>query len=260
MSKSAAELLRDVRDHYVAVTPAGQLRIEHPLVVNARDGSILVYVPAGAFEMGDGQDSDCPQHRVELSAYWIGVYAVSNAQYLKFVQATGHRVPANERHRDSALADHAVTDVDWNDSVAYAQWAGCELASDAQWEKACRGPLGFIYPWGNNWDATKCRHNSNRGSETTCAVYGYAQGASGYGTYNQSGNVWEWCGDWYGEKYYGESPSQDPRGPAGGSNRVSRGGSWRYDDPGNCRGAYRYWYDPGFRNVRLGLRLVRAAS
>ena len=71
----------------------GRYRIEHPLAVNAKDGSLLVYVPEGEFEMGDGKDSDCPKHRVHLSAYWIGVYCVSNAQYLKFVEATGHRAP-----------------------------------------------------------------------------------------------------------------------------------------------------------------------
>ena len=91
-------------------------------------------------------------------------------------------------------------------------------------------------------------------------VYGFAKGASGYGTYNQSGNVWEWCGDWYDEKYYGKTDGKDPKGPAGGSSRVNRGGGWWYDIPVNLRAACRCMFDPGFRNDYLGLRVVRTAS
>ncbi len=252
MSDGVAKLWREFEP--------GRFRVEHPLAVNPKDGSVLVYIPAGGFEMGDGQGENCPKHRVELSGYWIGVYAVTNAQYLKFVQATGHRAPDNSRHRESGLADHPVTDVDRNDSVAYAKWAGCELASEAQWEKACRGPLGLMYPWGKEWDANKCRNVRNTGNEQTSAVHGYSGGVSGYGTYNQSGNVWEWCGDWYAGEYYGKSPAKDPRGPSGGSYRVLRGGCWGYDGPGDFRGAYRSRRDPGHSYDYRGLRLVRTAS
>ncbi len=252
MTKRAGGILRQLEP--------GRFRAEHPLVVNVRDGSVLVYIPAGLFEMGDGQESNCPKHVVELSAYWIGVFAVTNAQYLRFVEATGHRAPDNSRHRESGLADHPVTDVSWDDSVAYAGWAGCELATEAQWEKAARGPQGLIYPWGKEWDETKCRHWGNKGNETTCAVYGYPQGASRYGTYNQSGNVWEWCADGYDDTYYQRSPKKDPRGPEGGASRVLRGGGWRYDDPGDFRAADRSGGVPGYGYDDQGLRLVRAAS
>ena len=244
--------------------------LHNRIAVNAKDGSVLVYVPPGVFEMGDGVGDNCPPHGVELSGYWIGVYAVTNAQYLKFIGETGHRAPDRmdygkrvwKKGRFAAEeADHPVVGVSWDDSVAYAAWAGCELASEAQWEKAARGPLGLVYPWGNEWDADKCRFTGNRGEERTCPAHGYPQGASGYGTYNQSGNVWEWCADWYDAKYYRNSPKQDPRGPEEGCwTRVYRGGSWWYLAAVKFRAADRYGYIPGYRADFLGLRLVRNAS
>ena len=150
--------------------------------------------------------------------------------------------------------------VSWEDAQAYARWAGCELASEAQWERACRGPLGYAYPWGEAWEEHRCRHAGNNGNETTSAVYGYPTGVSGYGTYNQSGNVWEWCTDWYADTYGATSPTEDPAGPATGSARVRRGGSWGRDGPDGCRAAYRRWNSPGNRYVYQGFRLVRTAS
>jgi formylglycine-generating enzyme required for sulfatase activity len=261
MSEQGGGILREIEP--------GRFRVEHPLAVNEKDGSLLVYVPAGEFEMGDGQDNNCPPHRVTLSAYWIGVYGVTNAQYRKFVDATGHRAPDKAEYGTAVWqgqqfpaekADHPVVCVDWDDAVAYARWAGCELPTEAQWEKAARGPAGLIYPWGKDWDATKCRHDGNKGNETTARVDAYPGGVSGYGTYNQSGNVWEWCADWYGEDYYRQSPVRDPRGPDGGSLRVYRGGCWRYDDPWLYRAALRNWDVPARRYDSRGLRLVRAAS
>ena len=242
-----------------------------PLAVNQQDGSIMVYVPEGEFEMGDGMYSNCPEHKVHLSAYWISVSCVTNAQYLKFVQATGHRTPDeagyitplwNGLSFPKQKSDHPVVCVDWDDAQAYAQWAGCQLPTEAQWEKAARGPQGLIYPWGKdwNWDQAQFRYDKNKGSDKTCPVYGYPEGTSGYGTYNQSGNVWEWCADWWSDIYYKKSPQQDPVGPAEGSLRVKRGGSWRDAIPWYFRGAFRSGDFPDSRNGFLGFRLVRMAS
>ncbi len=245
----------------------GELHQVRPLAVNRKDGTVLVYVPGGEFEMGDGQDSDCPKHRVTVSGYWIGIYCVTNRQYAAFVKATKHRAPdegygavwQSGRCPEEKL-DHPVVCVSWDDASAYGKWAGLELPTEAQWEKAARGPRGFIYPWGNEWDAGKCRNDTNKGSGQTCRVWEYPAGVSGYGTYNQSGNVWEWCRDWYGSDYYGTSPKQDPVGPEGGSSRVNRGGCWNCVVASFFRGAYRFYYSPGYRITRLGFRLVRTAS
>jgi formylglycine-generating enzyme required for sulfatase activity len=224
---------------------------------------VLVEVPAGEFEMGDGQGSDCPKHRVHLDRYWIGVYCVSNRQYAQFVLETGHRAPDQDswsiwksgRCPEDRL-DHPVVCVSWEDAAAYCKWAGGSLPSEAQWEKAARGPLGLIYPWGNDWEnGARCRNHKNKGSEQTAAVWQYGVGASGWGTYNSSGNVWEWCADWYGE--YGKGEARNPTGPASGSARVLRGGSWRIDGAPNFRGAYRHWSDPGYRHDARGFRLLR---
>lgn len=98
------------------------------------------------------------------------------------------------------------------------------------------------------------------GNERTGAVWGYGAGASGFGTYNQSGNVWEWCSDWWEEGYYGKSPAENPTGPSGGSFRVIRGGGCWYGVVSDFRGAYRFWSAPSLRNVRQGFRLVKTAA
>jgi formylglycine-generating enzyme required for sulfatase activity len=237
------------------------------LVVNSADGSPLVLVPAGEFEMGDGKDSNCPKHTVKLSAYYIGLYCVTNRQYKAFVEAAGHRVPDHADYGTAKwsgksyppeLSDHPVVCVSWDDAVAYAKWAGCSLPTEAQWEKAARGPGGLIYPWGNQWDESRCRHDGNKGSEETCTVYAYPEGVSGYGTYNQSGNVWEWCADWYEGDYYGKSPRENPTGPSGGSPRVNRGGCWDGVDASRFRGASRNGRGPAARRGAQGFRRVRA--
>ena len=229
------------------------------LVVNEREGSVLVYVPPGEFEMGDGVDSNCPKHRVWLDGYYIGIYAVTNGQYPRFVEATKHRAPDNSRWKESGYSDHPVTHVSWEDAQAYAQWAGLSLPTEAQWEKAARGPGNWQYPWGDTWDASRCRNAGNHGSETTCPVYGYPLGVSGYGCYNVSGNVWEWCADWYGEGYYKTGPARNPCGPDGGWDRVTRGGSWM-GDVSYCRATYRGGCPRLNRVDTVGFRLARTVS
>lgn len=234
------------------------------LSVNAKDGSTLVRIPAGDYEMGDGEENYCPKHRVELSEYWIGVNCVTNRQYARFMAATKHHAPDQDSWsvwKNGACPadklDHPVVCVSWYDCAVYARWAGLELPTEAQWEKAARGPDGHIYPWGNRWDQGKCRSPKKKGEGNTATVWSYPEGTSGYGTIQQSGNVWEWCADWYGEKYYKESPAKNPAGRASGSDRVLRGGSWDIDGASYFRGALRSWSRPEARADNRGFRLVR---
>ncbi len=241
------------------------------VAVNAKDGSVLLRVPAGEFEMGDGQEANCPKHVVQLDEYWIGAYSVTNRQYGRFVRETGHRAPDKCDYSGapaiwqsgkcpSDKLDHPVVCVDWEDAQAYAKWSGLSLPTEAQWEKAARGPQGLAYPWGSAWDADLCRHDKNKGSGSTSEVWEHGRGVSGQGTYQQSGNVWEWCADWYGGEYYGESGRENPRGPDGGSSRVGRGGGWWGGGPSVFRGAFRDGDVPSRRRGDRGFRLVRIVS
>jgi len=236
-----------------------------PIIVNTKENSILIEIPAGKFEMGDGGD----KHTVYLDRYYIGVYTVTNRQYKQFVDETGHRPPDKSDWSSNtpiwkgksyleSYTDHPVVCVSWEDAVTYCRWAGGTLPTEAQWEKAARGPKGFTYPWGNDWDQNLCRNSNNKGSQTTCTVYEYPKGASGYGCYNLSGNVWEWCSDWYGSDYYKNSPPKNPTGPDTGSGRVNRGGSWGNDVAEDFRAARRINGDPSLRLGGRGFRLLLA--
>lgn len=239
-----------------------------------RRGRILVpeMVPVGAgwFWMGsdkridrNAHDDELPQHRVYLSAYRIGKYPVTNEEYAAFLTATGHQQPYAWDDNRSKL-DHPVVHVSWDDAVAYCRWLSeatgdtYRLPSEAQWEKAARGNDGRIYPWGNQPpDARRCNFNGNVGDTTT--VGSYPAGVSPYGCYDMAGNVWEWVNDWYDSGYYADAPVRNPQGPASGTSRVLRGGSWN-GNPSGVRAADRGRNVPDDRNNDVGFRLVAPAS
>ena len=246
------------------------------------DGYEMVLIPAGKALIGSADsDSDAgsdekPQFEVELPDYYIGLGAVTNTQYAAFLSAArpspsdlgkwirldsdchvkaeggGYGVDDAARY-----GSHPVVQVSWFGAEAYCAWSGLRLPSEFEWEKAARGPQGSRYPWGDEWDATKCRHGGNKGSEQTCEVWDYPDGVSGYGVYNMSGNVWEWCSDWYEADVYQRYGKGDLTPPASGSSRVVRGGSWRFDDPSYLRAAARLFHVPSYRLGYFGFRCVR---
>ena len=187
-----------------------------------------------------------------LDGYWIYRTEVTVAQYRKFCAATGRPITKDLDLRPVRDED-PVCNVSWYDALAYAQWAGVTLPTEAQWEKAARGTDGRMYPWGNDWDPAKC----NGASGHAKPVGSYPTGASPFGCLDMAGNLKEWCMDWYDADYYKHSPSRNPSGPATGTFRVMRGGSWdQYD--GLVRSTYRYFNGgyPDNAYVTIGFRCV----
>lgn len=159
----------------------------------------IVTVPAGEFRMGTNRERDDaynrPEHTVMLPAYQIDKHLVTNAQYARFVVATGRRPPLHwEKGKIlPGLAMHPVTMVSWADAAAYAKWAGKRLPSEAEWEKAARGTDGRRWPWGNQMDVTRLNTYYNVGGTTP--VDKYPSGASVYGVLDMAGNVSQWLAD-----------------------------------------------------------------
>ena len=196
--------------------------------VNPKDGAEMVWVPAGEFLMGSdaGEPDQSPQRKVYVDGYWLYKYEVTVAQYRKFCSATTRSMPKAPSW--GWHDDHPMTNVAWQDAADYAKWARASLPTEAQWEKAARGTDGRAYPWGNQWDASKCASGVGKRLASTQAVGGYPSGASPYGCMDMAGNVWEWCADWYDGGYYKSAPARNPTGASDGKYRQRRGGSWRY--------------------------------
>ena len=238
---------------------------------------------------------EIPKHRLFLEAFYIDKYEVTNARFQQFVQATGYRTQAERegggkirtgaqtwaqvpdanwrapRGNGSSIVGreaHPVVQVSWHDAKAYCTWAGKRLPTEAEWEKAARGPDGRLYPWGNEIDGTKanfCDRNCpfawkdaavDDGYRSTAPVGSYEAGKSPYGAYDMAGNVWEWVADWYDAKYYRRSPARNPQGPTSGTQVVLRGGSWLYTAP-DFRVTERAGVPPDRRNENIGLRCVQ---
>jgi serine/threonine-protein kinase len=218
----------------------------------------MIMVPAGHFWMGSRMEeskneSEKPRHRVQLATYYIDKCPVTNQAYRRFVKETGYPEPPCWADPQFNHPLQPVVGVSWHDAAAYAKWANKRLPSEAEWEKAARGAEGFIYPWGNQFVPGKA--NVDFATNQTSQVGQFPGGSSSYGCLDLIGNVWEWCEDWFDEKYYASSPPQTPTGPKKGQKKVIRGGAWDTISF-NCRNAFRFFADPAVKAHNIGFRCV----
>lgn len=231
----------------------------------------MVQIPGGTFLMGGiRRDDEQPVHSVALSSFRLGRTPVTVGMWQEFCTATGKEMPKLSdypvwRGGWEAVLDHPIVNVSWEDCQEYAAWTSgvCGIAlslpSEAQWEyAACGGLEGKEYPWGDAapsdqlwWSKT-----SQRAGTASVDRRDYIL-ENDFGLLDMSGNVWEWCSDWFGEEYYGstDATNPNPMGPSSGTHKVNRGGSWDYSNEVIFRCAYRNDFTPAFRSYGIGFRL-----
>ena len=245
-----------------------------------------VFVPAGPFKMGsdsEGLAREKPVHIVELDAYYIAKFEVTNREWKKFRDDPGYDDPKfwPSRHlvpRDQipywAMAnnhgggtpgsdDYPVIGVNWDAATAYCAWLSARtgkhyrLPTEVEWEKAARGTDARRYPFGPAIDRQQANYVGAQTFDTVMPVGHYDGGASPYGAFDMAGNVMEWCQDWYDRDYYSVSPRKNPKGPATGAYRVVRGGSF-FVEAFDLRASARSAAWPSFQAHRMiGFRPVR---
>jgi formylglycine-generating enzyme required for sulfatase activity len=228
---------------------AGEVR-EDP-----RDGLKYVWIPAGTFMMGcspgdtECHDNEKPAHQVTLTrGFWMGQTEVTVAAYKRFVAAKDWRMPGSTAFNDGWPHDAMpIVNASWDDAVAYCTWAGGRLPTEAEWEYAARagstepryGPLDEV-AW----------YETNSAKQTHDVAQ---KRANAFGLFDTLGNAWEWVNDWVGDNYYAASPQRDPQGPASGTYRVLRGGSWNYL-PSVARVSHRFGQIPVLVGADTGFR------
>ncbi len=232
----------------------------------------MILVPAGEFTMGltEAQlekveqlggsaarnGNALPAHKVNLPAYYIDTYEVTNDDYKKFVDATGHTPP--EHWEGGKIppkkGKHPVVFVTMGDAAAYAKWAGKRLPTEAEWEKAARGTDGRLFPWGNKYKRKRANTDEARKNGTT-PVGSFKKGISPYGLFDMAGNVWEWTTDNY--LPYPGSPHKDEF--YGKERFVVRGGSW-FDVKSEAISAARSKFTPPSADETLGFRCAKDAN
>lgn len=226
-----------------------------------RDGSVMVYVPPGAFPMGsdDGDPDERPVHEVWLDGFYIDKYEVSWGQW-KLSGLPYSDNPASRRNLPRApdwgiLDEDPVLNVSWHDARKYVGWAGKRLPTEAEWEKAARGTDGRKYPWGDeepDFDRAIWKPHPIA-AEKTAPVVSFESGASPYGAVHMAGNAYEWCEDVYEADYYGRSPQRNPVNEGPGQYRVLRGGAFVLELE-DLRSALRYRLLPIDRGPYIGFR------
>lgn len=208
-----------------------------------------------------------PAHWVFLDGYFIDTYETSNQEYAKFMKATGHPEPAYWDDPRLNKPTQPVVGVNWFDAKAYCEYKEKRLPTEAEWERAARGPNGLRYPWGNTLDSQKANYGKNR--KATLPIDSLPEGKSPYGLHHMAGNVFEWVEDWYDPDFYKKTPHPaNTKGPLKpiwiggtgtyvdrltvGAKRVIRGGSWIASES-SITTSHRFWNHPSNNSYGVGL-------
>ncbi len=270
--QSCAEFRTALEAALVDVTPSRVDRdTEYPRIIIEDDDNEMRLIPAGPFQLG------AHRRTVVLDRFYIARYPVTNRQFQAFLEATGYKPTDAEAHRflqhfrngrcPPELLNHPVVFVSWTDARAYCRWAARRLPSEAEWEKAARGPDGYKYPWGReeptaehaNFGQARAKHYplGTAGTGGTSPVDAFPRSASPYGIEGMAGNVFEWCEDVDDPGFYLHGPERNPRNTIqpGNAPCVIRGGSWRYDVR-SLRTYARASFAPTFRLDTVGFRVA----
>jgi formylglycine-generating enzyme required for sulfatase activity len=218
-----------------------------------------ILIPAGSYVVGEknGRTCDQPQKKIRLGAFQIGATPVTNAQYRRFLSATGYRAPALIGHALFGADNHPVVMVTWDDAVSYARWAGGRLPTELEWEVAAKaGDAANLYPWGDTPPQTIQANIDNISSGTT-PVGSYRLGNNSLGLADCCGNVWEWCSDSWDENLLKtiSADSLDPQSVASNEQRAIRGGS--FDSPAMAgRTSFRHRLEKNVMRADVGFRIL----
>jgi len=225
----------------------------------AQDYPEMIAVQGGSFIMGDesGDQDEKPAHQVVVKTYGLAKTETTVGQWLIFCQNT--RRPMPEAPWFGQKSEHPVVNISWDDAVAYCSWLSGKtgkhyrLPTEAEWEFAAHGGVkskGYPYSGGESADSLGWLSGKTSGTMPVAQKL-----PNELGLYDMTGNVWEWCSDWYDEAYYAISAKENPKGPANGMYCTLRGGAW---DIGlrNCRITYRNPLSPSSRNHNKGFRVA----
>ncbi|QPJ66523.1 MAG: SUMF1/EgtB/PvdO family nonheme iron enzyme [Candidatus Nitrohelix vancouverensis] len=268
---------RNALEHMGASTPPAQSESESSESLPTPKNMILI--PAGTSIMGsnDHGNDEAPEHQVTLDAYFIDKYEVSASDYAEFLNAVGNAkgyyqnnnhgvLDYKERYSPRRGAENLpINNVKWEGAAEYCKWKNKRLPTEAEWEKAARGPSGNLYPWGSERPTPELARFNQRWSDEVrhgvmLPVDSFPQGKSFYGAHHMAGNVKEWVDDWYDREYYSDPANHiNPLGQIGGEFKVVKGGSWR-DLAGFLYSSFRNNANPEARLGDYGFRCAKSAT
>jgi iron(II)-dependent oxidoreductase len=245
-----------------------------------------VTIPAGTFILGSKRidddpyglwtqfdDTELPQQRVWLDEFAMDRHEVSLGEYLAHLGRNKQHPPEElQKLIWHVITVHSVSDqtltrwpalyVTWHEAAGFCASAGKRLPSEAQWEKAARGPDGLLFPWGDSPpDSNHAMFGQHHVHEIPIlsAVDSHVRGRSPYGLHHMAGNVAEWVHDWFGLDYYAYMPAENPPGPTSGRYKGVRGGSWK-SKIAMLRTATRSGFNPDQRSATIGFRCALASK